>query len=45
MVENITRLNMAGRMQSPRGAMKVGLGVLVTTVQRSTNGLHPSQKK
>ena len=31
-VENSTRLNMAGRNQSPRGAMKVGLGVLVTSV-------------
>jgi hypothetical protein len=55
MVENITRLNMAGRIQSPRGAMKVGLVVLVATVffghsfcialQRTTKGLHPSQNK
>jgi hypothetical protein len=44
MVENITRLNMAGGIQSPRGAMKAAAFFLYR-LQMSTKGLHPSQNK
>ena len=44
MVENVTRLNMAGGIQSPRGAMKAAAFFLYR-LQMSTKGLHPSQNK